>query len=85
MHIILLIGLIRLLIATSKPFLCSSLYAISIFIFDLLIGHHFPAILISAFIGFVLASVYFYLLERFSGNQLLWWLIAAFGILIGLV
>jgi hypothetical protein len=41
--------------------------------------------MISAGIGFVLASVYFWLLSRLDTGSLVWWLVALLGIAIGLV
>ena len=78
-RIFLLAVLVRLLIASDKPFLCSALYAGVIFIFGLIVGP-FLAALISAGIAFLLTSIYFWLLDRFDSSPLLWWLIAVAGI-----
>ncbi|HTH48169.1 MAG TPA: hypothetical protein VMB21_11700 [Candidatus Limnocylindria bacterium] len=77
--------LIRLLIATDKPFLCSGLYAGVSLIFGLVRGGPVGGVMISAGIGFVLASVYFWLLSRLDTGSLVWWLVALLGIAIGLV
>jgi hypothetical protein len=55
---ILLAALVRLLIATDKPFLCSGIYAGVGFIFGAAFGGTVLGSLISAGIGFALASVY---------------------------
>lgn len=62
--IILLAALIRLLIATEKPFLCSGIYAAAAILLGFAFGHGVVPVLISGAIGFVLASVYFWLLNR---------------------
>ncbi len=77
--------LIRLLIASEKPFLCSGLYAGMALVFGLIRGGPVGAVLISAGLGFVLASVYFWLLNRLDTGSLVWWLVALLGIAIGLV
>ena len=82
---ILLAGLIRLLIATEKPFLCSGIYAGIALIFGLAFGASILAALISATIGFALASLYFWLLNRLDDGSLVWWLVAVVGVVIGLV
>ena len=82
---VLLAGLVRLLLATDKPFLCSGIYAAVAFFFGLILGHSFLTVLLSASISFVLASIYFWLLDRLDGSEALWWLVAVVGILIGLV
>ncbi len=82
---ILLAALIRLLIATDKPLLCSGLYAGVGLVFGLAFGGRIPAVLISVGIGFVLASVYFWVLNRLDSGSVVWWLVAVLGIAIGLV
>ena len=77
--IFLLAVLVRLLIATDKPFLCSGLYAGVIFIFGLILGP-FQAALVSAAVGFLLTSIYFWLLDRFDTSPVLWWIIAVVGV-----
>lgn len=82
---ILLAALIRLLIATDKPFLCSGIYAGVALVFGLAFGGKVLAVLISVGIGFVLASIYFWLLNRLDSGSVVWWLVAILGIAIGLV
>jgi hypothetical protein len=82
---ILLAALIRLLIATDKPFLCSGLYAGVALVFGLAFDGKALAVLISVGIGFVLASIYFWLLNWLQTGSVVWWLVAIAGIAIGLV
>ncbi len=82
---VLLAVLIRLLLATDKPFLCSGIYAGVAFLLGLIFGHPFLSVLTHAAISFVLASVYFWLLDRLEGSEVLWWLVAIVGVVIGLV
>ena len=83
--VILLAALIRLLIATDKPFLCSGIYAGIALIFGLAFGSSVTGALISAAVGFALASLYFWLLHRLDYGSALWWVVAIVGIVIGLV
>ena len=80
-----LAAFIRLLIATEKPFLCSGLYTSVALILGFGLGGKTIVVLISACIGFVLASIYFWLLDRVELASGLWWLIAIVGLAIGLV
>jgi hypothetical protein len=82
---VLLAVLIRLLLATDKPFLCSGIYAGVALLLGLIFGNPFLAVLIHAAISFLLASLYFWLLDKLEGSEVLWWLVAIVGILIGLV
>ena len=82
---ILLAALVRLLLATDKPFLCSGIYAGVAFLLGLIFGNPFLVVLIHASISFLLASVYFWLLDKLDGSEVLWWLVAIVGIVIGLV
>jgi hypothetical protein len=82
---IMLAALIRLLLATSKPFLCSGIYTAVSVIFGLAIGTKFLAVLVGGAIVFGLTSLYFSLLDRFEDSTGLFWLIAGLGIFIGMV
>ena len=83
--IIFLIGLIKLLLATNKPFMCAGIYTALGFIFGLLIGQSFLNVLIASVVAFAFSALYFWLLDRFEYNILLWWVILMVGLLIGLV
>jgi hypothetical protein len=83
--IIVLIALIRLLLATQKPFLCSGIYTGVGFFFGLITGEKFLPLILFVAIGFVLSSIYFWLLYRFEESNGLFWLIASLGILLGFV
>jgi 4-amino-4-deoxy-L-arabinose transferase-like glycosyltransferase len=82
---LILAALIRLLIATDKPFLCSGLYASMVFVLGLVGGSKFVIVVISAGIAFGLASLYFWLLDRVEAGTIWWWVIALVGLAIGLV
>jgi len=82
--ILLLCSLIRLLVATDEPFLCSGLYTGGLFVLGLLFGTPFAGLLISSAIRFALSSVYYWLLDRFS-DGFLWWVILIVGLPLGLV
>ena len=82
---ILLGALVRLLLLTQKPFLCSGIYAGITLLFSLIGGNvKFLPLLLTVVIVFVLSSIYFWLLHRFEDNNGIFFSIAAlgFGILI---
>ena len=86
--IIVLAALIKLLIATDKPFLCAGLYTFVVFALGMLavMGGQatFLALLIITIIRFGLSSLYFWLLDRIGGGAL-WWIVLILGLAIGLV
>ena len=84
-RILLLVFLIRLLIMTEEPFLCSGIYTAVVFVFGLILGQPLGGIIINCIIVMALASLYFWLLDYFSESGMLWWLIMIFGLVIGLV
>lgn len=79
-----LVALLKILNITGKPFLCSGIYAVFVFIFSLLLGEEMVNALINFAFALVLASLYFWLLDRFNiGWQ--YWIILFGGLFIGLV
>ncbi len=83
--LLVLIGLVRLLIVTHKPLLCSSIYAVLVVLGNLFFGgSQVDAALVFGLIGFVTSTIYFWLLTRFDGS-FIWWIILVAGALIGLV
>ena len=84
--IIILIGLARLLDATGKPLLCSGIYTgIATFLSLFLKNISFLNIIVSMAMLLCLSSLYFWLLDRFSQNQIIYFLILIGGVAIGLV
>ena len=87
-RIIVLAALIKLLIATDKPFLCAGIYTFVGFALGLLstMGGESPffALLIVTVLRFGLSSLYFWLLDRFDSGPI-WWIILILGLAIGLV
>lgn len=77
---LLLVSLVRVLLTTDKPLLCAGIYTSAVLLLGLILGHPFLSILISVSISLVLTCIYFWLLDRLEGNELLWWLIAIIGI-----
>ena len=84
LKIIIIVALIRLLLATDRPFLCSGIYASIALFFGLVSGGNFFAVVLGTAISYGLASIYFWLLNRFDSGPL-FWLILIVGIPIGLV
>lgn len=82
--IIILVALLQILRVTGKPIYCSAIYASIIFIFSLILGESITAVLLGTTIGFVLSTVYFYLLDRFNDSGF-YWPILIVGLFIGLI
>jgi hypothetical protein len=83
--VIILIGLIKLLVETNKPILCASIYAAVVLIFSMCFSVALIPVLIATGISFVLALIYFWLLNYFVDSILIFWVILVLGLLIGLV
>ncbi|MCB1036784.1 MAG: hypothetical protein KDD47_23360 [Acidobacteria bacterium] len=82
--IIVLVGIVRLLIETGKPFLCAGIYAAVGAGLAVLAAVPFPQIAQTAAVSFVLAAIFFWVLDRFEGS-FLWWVVFVAGLAIGLV
>ena len=76
--------LLKLLMSTDKPFLCSGVYAGGVFILGLSFKGPFLGVLLFSGIAFALSSLYFWLLHRFD-EGIMWWVIMIGGLAIGLV
>ena len=82
--IFIVIALVRLLVATDQPFLCSGIYAVIVCIFGMAFAGPTSAVFVGAAIAFVLASLYFWLLDRYS-EGIIWWVIMLAGMFIVLL
>jgi hypothetical protein len=83
--ILILVGLIRLLLATSRPFLCSGIYTVIAFGASLALERGFMVSAIVAGIAFATSSLYFWLLNKFEDSGVIFFIILIVGLLIGLV
>ena len=81
----LLAALVKVLLATRSPFLCSGIYAVAGLMFAFFWGVTLQAALLGTAITFVLASLYFWLLCRYEDTNLLFWAIFIAGLFVGLV
>ena len=81
---LILAALVKFLITTDKPFLCSSLYAFVILAMGFLSVQTGQAtylqLLIATAIGFGISSVFFLLLSKTEGGM--WWTILILGIVV---
>ena len=75
-------SLVKLLLETENPILCSALYASLAVGIGFMFGMQW--VLVRGSISFALATPYFWLLNRFQGTDY-FWLIFILGIAIGLV
>lgn len=79
------IALLRVLVTTDAPLLCSGLYAIAVLLLGLAFGQPLSFVLIRTGAAFALASLYFWLLSRFEDSGFLWWIIMIAGLWIALI
>ena len=84
LKIFVVVGLVRLLIVTDMPFLCSGIYAVVVCLLGMAFAGPTLAVFVHAAIAFVLASIYFWLLDRFS-EGIIWWVIMLVGMFIVLI
>lgn len=84
-RILILAALVRLLLATEKPFVCSTLYVLPRVLFELAVGASMEALALSCGLAWILASLYFWLLNHFDSGTGIWWAIAIAGLAVGLV
>lgn len=87
-RLLFIVGIIRLLMVTNKPFLCALIYAVLVAIASFVSGYRFELsedrlelILVTSGVAFVASGIYFWLLKRFN-NSFLWWPILIVGVLI---
>ena len=78
-EMMLFFAMIKLLLVTRKPFLCSGILTFIAVIFGLVFGYPFSSILINAAATFAYTSFYFWLLDRF-GESVMMWLIILIGV-----
>ena len=71
--------LIKILLMSELPFLCSGLYTAIVFGISMMGGRPFGPTAISCLIVFVLTSIYFWLLDRYNESGLIWWVILILG------
>jgi len=82
--ILIIVGLLKILMLTEKPFLCSGIYTGIAFIINLAFGYSLLTAFIFAAISFFTASLYFWLLNRYQYG-LPYWSILIAGLIIGAV
>ncbi len=79
---VIIAALVRLLIMTDNPWLCSGIYTAIIFILSLISGAALVPALIATAITFVIVSIYFLLLNRFETGSAIWWIIGIGGVVL---
>jgi hypothetical protein len=77
-------GLLKLLIETNQPLLCSGLYGGVVFVVDTMVFGFWIAVLLGL-LAFALATAYFWLLDRLEGAGALWWLVMIIGMPLALI
>ena len=79
-----LAAMIRVLIATDKPWLCAVVYAGVAFLINMAFrfGETVLSVALTAGLIFIAVFVYFWILDRFEPSSIVWWIIAIIGVLI---
>lgn len=78
--IMLLALMVRMVLSTEKPLLCAGIYAGAIFLLDVVFSVPFLSSFGLAAIVFLVAAVYFWLLERLDSRRPAWWCVLFFGV-----
>ena len=77
--IIILAALVKLLISTDKPLLCSGIYTIAMLVLALIQAIPPGTLVIFVVICAVASTGFFFLLNRMNTGSGLWWLVAVAG------
>jgi hypothetical protein len=72
--------MVRLLIATDKPWLCAGIYGAVTFIVGAVFGDEIASIALMAGLAFAAAFVYFWILNRLDESSVAWWVVAIIGV-----
>ena len=78
---IVLVALIKILIETEDPKLCAGIYTGLLAVILLLFGTPWLSLLLTLAISGAYCFAYFWLLARFLGAGMIWWLILIAGII----
>lgn len=73
LHILLIAGLVRLLIATDQPLLCAGIYAGALGALGIMVGSPAAGALL-ALIGFAKGGLFFGGMHVFRDSEALWWI-----------
>jgi hypothetical protein len=84
-RLLVLVGLIKLLLVTRKPFLCSGIYAVLTLGASIVSDLSFELVIVITAVRFTFATLYMWLLDRYENSGIVWWLILVGGIAIGMV
>jgi len=79
LKVVMLVSLVRLLLMTDKPGLCTGIYATVVIVIGLFSGNPIQTVAISAGITILVFGLYFWLLNRYHSG-LLYWLIFLVGL-----
>jgi len=78
--IMMLAGLAKLLIDMEQPFLCAGLYTAARVGYTAILGVPFPTLLILTEIIFALTALYYWLLDKLEGADVIWFIVLALGL-----
>jgi hypothetical protein len=73
-------AMIRLLVATDKPWLCAGIYAAVVFVIGAVFGDEIATVALMAGLAFIAAFIYFWILDRLDTSSIAWWIVSVIGI-----
>ena len=79
-NVLALAMMIRLLMATDKPWLCAGIYAAVRFVIGAALGNEIASVAVASGLALAAALVYFWILNRFDEGSLIWWIVAIIGV-----
>lgn len=82
LRVVIFVAIIRLLVITEKPIFCAGVYTGAWALLGLFFGASFLALIISTAIMFAYCWGYFWLLVRYLGTGLLWYLVLIGGLIL---
>jgi len=81
LQIFVLIGMLRAVVATERPFVWAGAYAAIWLVLGLVFGDPVLPVLVAAVFTFGYTALYFWLLVRFMGRGAMFWLVLIAGLL----
>ena len=79
LKVIVLSAMVRLLVSTSKPWLCAGIYGACTLVLVSVSGEKVGRIVTITAIALAASFVYFWLLDRIDASTILWWAVAVLG------
>ena len=78
--VIVLSAMVRLLVLTSKPWLCAGIYGVCTLVLAIVSGEKIARVMTMTALALVATCIYFWLLDRIETSTILWWVVAIIGL-----